>query len=241
MADIDNIDSCCAFFLISFIPVSFLLRMNYLVDLRQEKLQVEIFLYRRFRLYSRIFTPLERLAERIQKKLNRAKAADAGPENTAAILGRAVKGWEDWISKIAVEFPFVYNLLTLLPGRRPLKFVVLFSKVGHCRYFRWDTRVGTGDAFLTAIGTGVLWPLKLHLFKNLLEKVLRNVYVLSAAPKMTIKPDFKMKAFHSDLEGIFQIRAGYIIFNMFINLFYRMLPDFSSGRKKILFCEKNRR
>ena len=212
--------------------------MNYALDIAGEEFLVEILLYRRIRIYRRIFKPVHKLGRKLVEELFSKEEPD-GPWKNIKELRQAAGRWSLWLQKAAVEFPFVYNLMTLFPEKKRLRMIIAITrKIGHCSYFRWETEAGLGDAALTAIGTGVLWAVKIMMFQKLHEKILGGVYILDACPRLSIKPVFGKYLLRSDLEGIFHIRAGYIIINMFINSFYRLFSHVSSGRKALVYVKK---
>ena len=213
-----------------------MVKVHYLLNVEHEKLRVEIFLGRKYRIYHRIFTPCKRLKIRLVRWICSAEKKTS-PQKAAGNLKRLVRGGVKWLQKATVEYPFLYNLLTLTPGKKRLRFIILFSRAGHCRSLQWQTVLGLNDAAGTAVAAGILWPVKLYLLHKFLHKA-GEAYVLDNAPRIEIKPAFNKLMLESHLEGIFRIRAGYIILNMFINLFHGLLPDFSTRRGKFYYVKK---
>jgi hypothetical protein len=84
----------------------------------------------------------------------------------------------------------------------------LFTHV-KCTEFRWDTRLGVGDAPETAVATGMLWALKSSIIGFVFHYV-----VLDTKPKVTIQPEYNDMAFSTKLSCHAKIRLGHIFLSV---------------------------
>jgi hypothetical protein len=79
-----------------------------------------------------------------------------------------------------------------------------------CSEFRWDTRIGVGDAAETAVATGMLWALKSSIIGFVFHYV-----VLQTKPMVTIQPQYNNMTFTTALSCDAKIRLGHIILSVF--------------------------
>jgi hypothetical protein len=79
-----------------------------------------------------------------------------------------------------------------------------------CSEFRWDTRLGVGDAAETAVATGMLWALKSSIIGFIFHYV-----VLEVKPQVTIQPQYNDTAFTTELSCHAKIRLGHIFLSVF--------------------------
>ncbi|MDB5054399.1 MAG: hypothetical protein JWM44_2449 [Bacilli bacterium] len=86
-----------------------------------------------------------------------------------------------------------------------------------CTEFRWDTRVGIGDAAETALTTGVIWAVKSSLFGYVFHYV-----KLDTKPIISVQPQYNDMEFSTKLSCVAKIRIGYMLF-AFLRLFVRIL------------------
>lgn len=73
----------------------------------------------------------------------------------------------------------------------------------HCIEFKWDTRVGVGDAAETAITTGMIWSLK----SSLLGFLFRFIK-LDTKPQIQVTPQYNQKHFSMELSCVCKIRVA---------------------------------
>jgi hypothetical protein len=87
---------------------------------------------------------------------------------------------------------------------------------GHleCTQFRWQTRIGLGDAPETAITTGIVWGLK----SSLLGLTLPHID-LKTKPFVQVAPQYNSQHFSTDLLCKLQIRVFYLV-----QAAFRLLP-----------------
>lgn len=110
-------------------------------------------------------------------------------------------------------YAFVYGLppeKKYMPlGQRSLGYLMalISSITRHVEEFRWRTRVGVGDAAVTAIITGSLWTIKtttLALLQGLSPCLPSNVH-------LEVLPDFEQRRVKVDLSCIFRLNIGHIM------------------------------
>ncbi|MEX2462135.1 MAG: DUF2953 domain-containing protein [Paenibacillaceae bacterium] len=94
-----------------------------------------------------------------------------------------------------------------------------------CSEFRWDTRLGIGDAAETALATGMLWAVKSTAFGYIFQYV-----HLQAKPKLSIQPQYNHPEFSTELSCRANIRIGYLFFSLLL-LVWRIMK--SKGGLKI--------
>jgi hypothetical protein len=86
-----------------------------------------------------------------------------------------------------------------------------------CSEFRWDTRLGIGDAPETALATGMLWVVKSTIFGYIFQYV-----HLETKPKLTIQPQYNKMEFSTEFSCRANIRIGYIVYSM-LHLVWRII------------------
>jgi hypothetical protein len=111
-------------------------------------------------------------------------------------------------------------------GKRLLKHVKDFTEwlrhtLTHvkCSEFRWDTRLGIGDAAETALATGMLWAVKSTLFGYIFQYV-----HLETKPKLSIQPQYNHTEFSSEFSCHANIRIGFLIFSLLV-LVWRIMKS----------------
>jgi hypothetical protein len=111
-------------------------------------------------------------------------------------------------------------------GKRLLKHVKEFTKWLHhtlthvkCSEFRWDTRLGIGDAAETALATGMLWAVKSTLFGYIFQYV-----HLETKPMLSIKPQYNHMEFSTEFSCHANIRIGFLIFSLLV-LVWRIMKS----------------
>lgn len=80
-----------------------------------------------------------------------------------------------------------------------------------CSEFRWDTRLGIGDAAQTAMATGTLWAVKSTLFGYIFQYV-----HLETKPKLTIQPQYNQMEFSTEFSCRANIRIGFLFYSMLL-------------------------
>jgi hypothetical protein len=114
----------------------------------------------------------------------------------------------------------LYNILSSAISRIKKYYPVLLYLFSHIklRSFHWWTEIGTEEPPQTGILTGMAWGLK--------GFVLSYVYHMFAAsgtkPVINVTPNFKKACFNTNLDCIFEVKIGYIIFTSFKALAIRL-------------------
>jgi hypothetical protein len=88
-----------------------------------------------------------------------------------------------------------------------------------CSEFRWDTRLGFGDAAETALATGMLWAVKSTLFGYIFQYV-----HLETRPKLSIQPQYNHPELSTEFSCQANIRIGFICYSLLI-LVWRMMKS----------------
>lgn len=84
---------------------------------------------------------------------------------------------------------------------------IMFFARSLCKVdFGWQTRLGTGDAVSTALGTGLLWTVK-----SGCGALLAKRFVVLHTPQVNVTPDFDNITFATDIRCIFHLSIGQII------------------------------
>ncbi|HZK54498.1 MAG TPA: DUF2953 domain-containing protein [Desulfosporosinus sp.] len=78
----------------------------------------------------------------------------------------------------------------------------------HCKAINWRIEIGYKDAAATAIVAGTFWTMLSYTLARLYQQVTVDV----RAPQLVVVPQFKKVGFLCDLQCIFQVRFGHIIF-----------------------------
>lgn len=78
----------------------------------------------------------------------------------------------------------------------------------HCKGINWRIEIGYQDASQTAIAAGAFWTM----FGFALAHFYQQVTVEVPVPALMVVPQFKKEGFLCDLQCIFQLRIGHIIF-----------------------------
>ena len=107
------------------------------------------------------------------------------------------RGW------LARFWPNVPSLL-----RRINRVKQQFYRGIHCRVINWRIEIGHKDAADTALAAGAFWSM----LGFALSYLYRQVTVEVRSPKLVVVPQFKQVGFLCDIQCIFQLRIGHIIF-----------------------------
>ena len=78
----------------------------------------------------------------------------------------------------------------------------------HCRAINWRIEIGYKDASQTAIAAGAFWTM----FGFALSHLYQQVTVEVSRPALVVVPQFKKEGFLCDIQCIFHLRIGHIIF-----------------------------
>ncbi|KUO70444.1 MAG: hypothetical protein APF81_08335 [Desulfosporosinus sp. BRH_c37] len=78
----------------------------------------------------------------------------------------------------------------------------------HCKAINWRIEIGYQDAAHTAIAAGTFWTM----FGFALSRLYQQVTVEVRCPGLVVIPQFKKAGFLCDIQCIFQLRIGHIIF-----------------------------
>ncbi|MBM7854679.1 hypothetical protein JOC37_001057 [Desulfohalotomaculum tongense] len=77
----------------------------------------------------------------------------------------------------------------------------------HCRYLKWYTKFGMGDAAVTGVTTGLAWAGK----TVLLSRLFKIINPPPRHPQLEIHPNFNNNELIMDIDCIFEVRIGYIM------------------------------
>lgn len=88
------------------------------------------------------------------------------------------------------------------------------EKRGNFQRFQWSTRIGTGDAALTAIFSGMLWAVK-----TTVTGYLQTKYRFVKQPEVEVLSDFQNSGLKMAFDCIFRVKLGYIMIAAFIARF----------------------
>ena len=83
-----------------------------------------------------------------------------------------------------------------------------FYKGIFCKGINWRIEIGHKEASQTAISAGAFWTL----FGFALSRLYRQVTVEVPCPAIVVVPQFKQEGFLCDIQCIFHLRIGHIIF-----------------------------
>lgn len=78
----------------------------------------------------------------------------------------------------------------------------------HCKAINWRIEIGYKDAAHTAIAAGTFWAM----LGFALSRLYQQVTVEVRCPALVVIPQFKKAGFLCDIQCIFQLRIGHIIF-----------------------------
>ncbi|MFX4260923.1 DUF2953 domain-containing protein [Pelotomaculum propionicicum] len=139
----------------------------------------------------------------------------------AEIEGKSGRLLSEEKKKVRIPGPakllnILYNAILKVKKYYPvILYLIRHIKV---RRFHWRTEIGVGEPSQTGILAGTAWGLK--------GFVLSWVYHMLAAgvsnPVINVTPNFKKACFNTNLDCIFEIRIGYIIFTSFKALVIRL-------------------
>lgn len=73
--------------------------------------------------------------------------------------------------------------------------------------FRWRVSIGTPDAAVTGMVSGLIWGV----MGNLISTFYRKIYPNHMRPELVVEPNFKKEGFSTSLDCIFKIRIGNIM------------------------------
>lgn len=92
----------------------------------------------------------------------------------------------------------------------------LFSRV-KLRRFHWWTEIGAEEPSQTGILAGTAWGLK-----GFVLSLVYRMFAGETSPAINVSPNFKKACFNTNLDCIFEVRIGYIIFTSFKALAVRL-------------------
>ncbi|AFM40772.1 Protein of unknown function (DUF2953) [Desulfosporosinus acidiphilus SJ4] len=78
----------------------------------------------------------------------------------------------------------------------------------HCKAIKWRIEVGYKDAAQTAMAAGAFWSM----FGFALARLYKQVIVEVQNPELVVVPQYKKEGFLCDIQCIFHLRIGHIIF-----------------------------
>lgn len=82
-----------------------------------------------------------------------------------------------------------------------------FLRYLNVKRFAWNITIGTPDAAVTAILTGVAWSIMGNVTSQFYQKIAPGWH----RPELQISPNFKKEVFSTSLDCIFKIRVGNIM------------------------------
>lgn len=85
---------------------------------------------------------------------------------------------------------------------------IRFYRGIHCKSIKWRIEIGYKDAAQTAIAAGTFWTM----LGFALSRLYNQVTVEVPCPELVVVPQFKKQGFLCDLQCIFDLRIGHIIF-----------------------------
>ena len=100
-------------------------------------------------------------------------------------------------------WPKIHRLLNYLSRLRNE-----FYRGIHCKAINWRIEIGYEDARHTAIAAGAFWTM----IGFALSRLYRQVTVEVACPELVVVPQFKKAGFFCDIQCIFHLKIGHIIF-----------------------------
>ncbi len=149
-----------------------------------------------------------------------------------------LENWQGWITGDQIKVPFYRKERTKffplkMKGRKGKKnkrsfmqqlqmagqfhrIAKSFLKKVKVDKFRWDTRVGTGDAAETGIICGLIWGVK-----GSVAGMISNYMSLKSMPRIHVSPSFNRKIFTVQFQCIVRMRIGNLIvagIRLWINL-----------------------
>lgn len=75
------------------------------------------------------------------------------------------------------------------------------------RQLKWDTDLGTSDAFHTALICGWFWTIKALIYQSI-----KNFFGSSVTPAYSVRPSYYQSLTRSEVECIFSMRLGQAIY-----------------------------
>lgn len=92
----------------------------------------------------------------------------------------------------------------------------------HCKALNWRIEIGYKDAYHTAIAAGTFWTM----IGFALSRLYRQVTIEVSHPELSVIPQFKKVGFFCDIQCIFHLRIGHIIY-----IGIHVLRTFKWGRR----------
>lgn len=105
-----------------------------------------------------------------------------------------------WLSRLWLNVPRLLRRLNRVKSQ--------FYRGIHCRSINWRIEIGYKDASQTAIAAGAFWTM----FGFALSRLYQQVTVEVPCPALVVVPQFKKEGFLCDIQCIFHLRIGHIIF-----------------------------
>lgn len=119
------------------------------------------------------------------------------------------------IPKPAKLLEILYNAILMIKKYYPV-ILYLFRHM-KVRRFQWRTEIGAGEPSQTGILAGAAWGLK-----GFVLSWVYRVFAGESSPVVSVTTNFKKACFNTNLDCIFEIRIGYIIFTGFKALVVRL-------------------
>lgn len=123
--------------------------------------------------------------------------------------------------KVRIPAPArLFNILTKAVFNIKKYYPVILYLFSHVklRRFHWRTEIGVGEPSQTGILTGTAWGLK-----GIMLSFIYHVFSAGGTnPVINVSPNFKKACFNTNLDCIFEVRIGYIIFTSFKALVIRL-------------------
>lgn len=105
-----------------------------------------------------------------------------------------------WLNRLWQNIPLILKHLKRIKTK--------FYKGIHCKSINWRAEIGYKDAGHTAIAAGSFWVM----FGFALSHLYRQVTMEAKSPAIVVVPRYKKEGFFCDIQCIFHLRIGHIIF-----------------------------
>jgi len=123
-----------------------------------------------------------------------------GGERQATTTARFRYIRRGWLTRLWQKVPRLLRYLNQLKSQ--------FYRGIHCKAINWRIEIGYKDASHTAIAAGSIWTM----FGFALSHLYQQVTVEVPRPALVVIPQFKKEGFLCDIQCIFHLRIGHIIF-----------------------------
>lgn len=105
-----------------------------------------------------------------------------------------------WLSRLWLNIPLLLKHFKYIKRK--------FYKGIHCKLIDWRIEIGYQEAAHTAIAAGAFWTMLGFALSHLFKQVTME----TESPKIDVVPQYKKQGFLCDIQCIFHLRIGHIIF-----------------------------